>query len=108
MGKDDVSVKKRRKLHSSTSTETPKQIPVDVYKVIMNKVIMIIFLLNRYECINTCFVKYSQNVVEFEESEAQLRSAVKDANLYKKICQDLRQIFSNIAELKANNSEDVS
>lgn len=46
-------------------------------------------------------------MVEFEESEAQLRSAEKDAVLFKKICQDLRQLFADIAELKVKATEEV-
>lgn len=46
-------------------------------------------------------------MVEFEESEAQLRPAEKDAALFKKICQDIRQIFAEIAELKAKDTEEV-
>lgn len=49
-----------------------------------------------------------QRVVEFEETEAKLRPAEKDANLFKKICQDVRQLFSDIADLKARDTNDVS
>lgn len=35
MGKEDVSAKKRRKINTSTASETSKQVPVDVYKVII-------------------------------------------------------------------------
>lgn len=77
MGKDEAATKKRRKLN--TPIEPAKQVPVDVYK----------------------------KVVEFEESEAQLRSAVKDAVLYKKMCQDLRKIFSNIEQLKEKNTKEA-
>lgn len=48
-----------------------------------------------------------QRVVDFEESEAQLRPAEKDANLFKKICQDVRQLFSDIAKLKEMDSSEV-
>lgn len=33
MGKDDVPTKKRRKFTTSTPSDPPKQVPVDVYKV---------------------------------------------------------------------------
>lgn len=33
MGKDEVAVKKRRKLTTTTVVETPKPVTVDVYKV---------------------------------------------------------------------------
>ncbi|KAG7308553.1 hypothetical protein JYU34_005770 [Plutella xylostella] len=79
MGKDEVAVKKRRKLTTTTVVETPKPVTVDVYK----------------------------RVVDFEESEAQLRPAEKDANLFKKICQDVRQLFSDIAKLKEMDSSEV-
>lgn len=46
-------------------------------------------------------------MVEFEETEAQLRPAEKDAVLFKKICQDIRQLFSEIADLKAKDTEEV-
>lgn len=49
-----------------------------------------------------------QRVVEFEEAEAQLRPAEKDANLFKKICQDVRQLFADIADLKARDTDEVS
>ncbi|CAH0585636.1 unnamed protein product [Chrysodeixis includens] len=78
MGKEDVSAKKRRKINSS-SNDTPKQVPVDVYK----------------------------RVVEFEETEAQLRPAEKDAAFFKKICQDIRQLFAEIAELKAKDTNEA-
>ncbi|XP_026761715.2 THO complex subunit 5 homolog [Galleria mellonella] len=78
MGKDETS-KKRRKLNTSSSSDTIKQIPVDVYK----------------------------RVVEFEETEAQLRPADKDAVLFKKICQDIRDLFSDIVELKAKDTEEA-
>ncbi|XP_014367181.2 THO complex subunit 5 homolog [Papilio machaon] len=77
MGKEDTSAKKRRKLNNSSS-ELSKQPPVDVYK----------------------------RVVEFEESEAQSRSAEKDAVLFKKICQDVRQLFADIAELKTKGTNE--
>lgn len=48
-----------------------------------------------------------QRVVEFEETEAQLRPAEKDAHLFKKICQDVRQLFSEIAELKSKDTDEV-
>ncbi|XP_075978025.1 THO complex subunit 5 [Anticarsia gemmatalis] len=79
MGKEDVSAKKRRKINTSTSSDTPKQAPVDVYK----------------------------RVVEFEETEAQLRPAEKDASLFKKICQDVRQLFAEIAELKSKDTDEA-
>ncbi|XP_072949391.1 THO complex subunit 5 homolog [Epargyreus clarus] len=79
MGKEDVSTKKRRKLNTSTSNDNPKQAPVDVYK----------------------------RVVEFEESEAQSRPADKDAVLFKKICQDVRLLFADIAELKLKGNEEA-
>ncbi|RVE50855.1 hypothetical protein evm_004422 [Chilo suppressalis] len=80
MGKEDVSAKKRRKINSSSSTnEVNKQGPADIYK----------------------------RVVEFEETEAQLRSAEKDATLFKKICQDVRQMFSDIVELKSKDSDEA-
>ncbi|XP_047990976.1 THO complex subunit 5 homolog isoform X2 [Leguminivora glycinivorella] len=79
MGKDEVSVKKRRKLNTSVSTDSSKQSPGDVYK----------------------------RVVDFEEAEALSRPADKDANLFKKICQDIRQLFSDIAELKEKNSDEA-
>lgn len=46
-------------------------------------------------------------MVEFEESEAQLRPAEKDASFFKKICQDIRILFAEIAELKAKDTEEV-
>lgn len=49
-----------------------------------------------------------QRVVEFEETEAKLRPAEKDANLFKKICQDVRQLFADIADLKARDTDEVS
>ncbi|XP_063825643.1 THO complex subunit 5 homolog [Ostrinia nubilalis] len=79
MGKEDV-VKKRRKLTSNSSaSESSKPGPTDVYK----------------------------RVVEFEEAEAQLRPAEKDAQLFKKICQEIRQIFADIAELKNKDTEEA-
>lgn len=48
-----------------------------------------------------------QRVVEFEEAEAQLRPAEKDATLFKKLCHDIRQIFSDIAELKSKDTVEV-
>ncbi|XP_023938510.2 THO complex subunit 5 homolog [Bicyclus anynana] len=78
MGKDDLSTKKRRKLTTQTSNDA-KLLPGDVYK----------------------------RVVEFEESEAQIRSADKDACLFKKLCQDVRQIFSDVAELKAKGTDEA-
>ncbi|KAM3965161.1 THO complex subunit 5 [Aphomia sociella] len=78
MGKDETS-KKRRKLNTSSSSEIVKQTPVDVYK----------------------------RVVEFEETESQLRPADKDAFLFKKICQDIRNLFSDIVELKAKDTEEA-
>ncbi|XP_053609992.1 THO complex subunit 5 homolog [Plodia interpunctella] len=79
MGKDEVSTKKRRKLNTSSSSDTTKQAPVDVYK----------------------------RVVEFEETEAQLRPAEKDAALFKKICQDIRLLLADIAELKTKDTEEA-
>ncbi|CAH2096107.1 unnamed protein product [Euphydryas editha] len=79
MGKDDLSNKKRRKLNTTTSSENIKQSPTDIYK----------------------------KVVEFEETEAQLRSAEKDAVLFKKICQDVRQLFADIADLKLKGTEEA-
>ncbi|XP_049873213.1 THO complex subunit 5 homolog [Pectinophora gossypiella] len=79
MGKDEVSTKKRRKLNTTSSSDTPKQVPADVYK----------------------------RVVEFEEAEAQLRPAEKDANFFKKICQEVRQLFAEIAELKAKDTDEA-
>ncbi|XP_059052131.1 THO complex subunit 5 homolog [Achroia grisella] len=78
MGKDESS-KKRRKLNNSNSSEPIRQTPVDVYK----------------------------RVVEFEETEAQIRPADKDAVLFKKICQDIRDLFSDIVALKAKNTEEA-
>ncbi|XP_068633298.1 THO complex subunit 5 homolog [Battus philenor] len=78
MGKDDISAKKRRKLTSNSTSESAKQVPVDIYK----------------------------RVVEFEESEAQLRSAEKDAILFKKICQDVRLLFAEIADLKTKGTDE--
>ncbi|XP_050351086.1 THO complex subunit 5 homolog [Nymphalis io] len=78
MGKDDVSTKKRRKLNT-TSSDNTKQSPTDIYK----------------------------RVIEFEETEAQLRSAEKDSALFKKICQDVRQLFADIAELKAKGTDEA-
>lgn len=48
-----------------------------------------------------------QRVVEFEESEAQLRPAEKDATLFKKICQDIRHLFAEISELKTKDTDEV-
>lgn len=48
-----------------------------------------------------------QRVVEFEENEAKLRPAEKDATLFKKICQDIRQLFTDIAELKTKDNAEV-
>lgn len=45
--------------------------------------------------------------MEFEESEAQLRPAEKDAIFFKKICQDIRLLFAEIAELKAKDTQEV-
>lgn len=42
MGKDEVSVKKRRKLNTAATSDAPKQPPVDVYKVRILKQITII------------------------------------------------------------------
>lgn len=33
MGKEDVSAKKRRKINTSSSSDTSKPVPVDIYKV---------------------------------------------------------------------------
>ena len=33
MGKEDVSAKKRRKINTTATIETSKQVPVDIYKV---------------------------------------------------------------------------
>ncbi|VVC86666.1 unnamed protein product [Leptidea sinapis] len=80
MGKsEDTSTKKRRKLNTSSSSDT-KLSPVDIYK----------------------------KVVEFEESESKLRSAEKDSTLFRKISQDVRQLFSDIAELKAKGTEEAN
>ncbi|XP_038209805.1 THO complex subunit 5 homolog [Zerene cesonia] len=79
MGKEDATTKKRRKLNTGSSNESSKQSPVDLYK----------------------------KVVEFEESEAKLRPAEKDATLFMKICQDVRQLFADIAELKAKNTDEA-
>ncbi|KAH9629461.1 hypothetical protein HF086_015791 [Spodoptera exigua] len=79
MGKEDVSAKKRRKINTSSSSDTSKQVPVDIYK----------------------------RVVEFEESEAQLRPAEKDATLFKKICQDIRHLFAEISELKSKDTDEA-
>lgn len=49
-----------------------------------------------------------QRVVEFEETEAKLRPPEKDAHLFKKICQDVRQLFADIADLKARDTDEVS
>ncbi|KAG6452815.1 hypothetical protein O3G_MSEX007801 [Manduca sexta] len=48
-----------------------------------------------------------QRVVEFEETEAQLRPADRDASLFKKLCQDIRQLFADIAELKNKDNEEA-
>ncbi|CAG5045918.1 unnamed protein product [Parnassius apollo] len=79
MGKEDTSTKKRRKLNTNLTSDSNKLAPVDVYK----------------------------RVVEFEEAEAQSRSAEKDATLFKKICQDVRQLFAEIAELKAKGTDEA-
>lgn len=50
---------------------------------------------------------FLQRVVEFEETEAQIRPAEKDATLFKKLCQDIRQILSDIAELKSKDTNEV-
>lgn len=50
---------------------------------------------------------FLQRVVDFEEAEALSRPAEKDANLFKKICQDIRQLFADISELKDKNSDEV-
>lgn len=77
MGKEEVTaVKKRRKLNTSTSNDGTKSVPVDVYK----------------------------RVVEFEEAEAHLRPADKDAAFFNKTCQDIRQLFKEIAELKTKET----
>ncbi|CAK1551153.1 unnamed protein product [Leptosia nina] len=78
MGKDDTT-KKRRKLMTSSTNENVKQSPEDVYK----------------------------KVVDFEEAEARQRPAEKDAALFKKICQDVRQLFADIAELKEIGTEEA-
>ncbi|CAH2262836.1 THO complex subunit 5 homolog [Pararge aegeria] len=80
MGKDEVSTKKRRKINTTTSIDASKLAPADVYK----------------------------RVVEFEESEAQIRSAEKDAALFKKICHDVRQIFSDVADLKVKGTDEAN
>ncbi|CAG9786801.1 unnamed protein product [Diatraea saccharalis] len=79
MGKEEASTKKRRKINSSSSTEVGKQGPADLYK----------------------------RVVEFEEIESQLRPAEKDAALFRKICHDVRQIFSDISELKSKDTDEA-
>ncbi|CAF4934451.1 unnamed protein product [Pieris macdunnoughi] len=79
MGKDDTTTKKRRKFNTSSSSESTKLSPGEVYK----------------------------KVVDFEESESKLRPAEKDAVLFKKICQDIRQLFTDIAELKAKGTEEA-
>lgn len=78
-GKEESSAKKRRKITTTSSSESVKQVSVDIYK----------------------------QVVEFEESEAQYRSAEKDAVLFKRICQDIRQLLSDISELKTKNNEEA-
>ncbi|XP_041979640.1 THO complex subunit 5 homolog [Aricia agestis] len=79
MGKDETSAKKRRKINTSVSIENTKQEPVDIYK----------------------------KVVEFEEAEAQLRPAEKDATIFRKICHDVRQLFSDIADLKSKGNDEA-
>lgn len=46
--------------------------------------------------------------MEFEEAEAQIRPAEKDGSLFKKICQDVRHLFAEIAELKAKDTDEVN
>lgn len=104
MGKDDVTVKKRRKLNSSASAEAPKPVLKDVYKVSFASYLFL-FYFGIY-LLNWLFLSW-QRVVDFEEAEAQLRPAEKDAILFKKICQDVRQLFADIAALKANDPEEV-
>ncbi|KAL4715460.1 hypothetical protein ACJJTC_015363 [Scirpophaga incertulas] len=79
MGKEDTSKKRRKLVSSSSISEGIKQSPADVYK----------------------------RVVEFEENESQLRPAEKDANLFRKICQEIRQLFADIAELKSKDTDEA-
>lgn len=49
-----------------------------------------------------------QRVVDFEEAEARQRSAEKDAALFHKFCEDIRQLLAEIAELKTKNTPEVT
>lgn len=107
MGKDEPTTKKRRKLNTSSNSESSKQSPDEVYKVSFRNIhILCCFKTFRshFKLYNYCVL---QKVVDFEESESKLRPAEKDATLFKKICQDVRQIFADIAELKAKGTEEV-
>lgn len=115
MGKEDVSAKKRRKINTSSSSDTSKPVPVDIYKVnillfekgyILKRSIIMDLLTFLYVILILYFFLL-QRVVEFEESEAQLRPAEKDATLFKKICQDIRHLFAEISELKAKDTDEV-
>lgn len=48
------------------------------------------------------------SVVNFEEKEAGERSAEEDAQLYYKICGEIREILHEIAELKSNQRENTA
>ncbi|XP_058054866.1 THO complex subunit 5 homolog [Anopheles bellator] len=47
------------------------------------------------------------NTVEFEEQEAGKRSSVKDAQLFHATCDELRDLFAEIAKLKSENSDEA-
>ncbi|XP_052872664.1 THO complex subunit 5 homolog [Anopheles cruzii] len=47
------------------------------------------------------------NTIEFEEQEAGKRSSVKDAQLFHATCDELRDLFAEIAKLKSENSDEA-
>uniref|UniRef100_A0A182JCL4 Uncharacterized protein n=1 Tax=Anopheles atroparvus TaxID=41427 RepID=A0A182JCL4_ANOAO len=46
------------------------------------------------------------NTIAFEELEARKRSSIKDAQLFHATCEELRNLFADIAKLKTDNSDD--
>ena len=52
-------------------------------------------------------ISFSQNVVKFEEDEAQQRTANEDSELFHESCSELRTLFADIYELKKNNTDKV-
>lgn len=47
----------------------------------------------------------SQNVIKFEEQEAKHRTANSDSDLFHETCSELRNVFADIAGLKAANTD---